>query len=316
MKRKFWLVLFLLPIQLFAQDSTLNNLMKGMEGADNGKKQPVKTFSSERTVNANTTETVGKGKMDFRVTHNFGDIGGTYGGVKTFFGLDAITDLRIGFHIGLTDKLDLNVARVKGADPQVTQLYELALKYKLMDQVENDPSHPVALALFANTTVSARKADTAANLESSYKGFSDRMSQTIQLIIARKFGKISLQLNPTFVHTNYVVTNDENSLFALGGAVRLPVTKNFNIIVDYFHPFRSQSSKDFFATRSVKFSDPIGISFEILTAGHVFSLNFTNATEILENRFIPRTTTSWSKGEFRWGFTISRKFVLWRNKTK
>ncbi len=120
-------------------------------------------------------------------------------------------------------------------------------------------------------------------------------------------------------------------MFALGGAVRFPVTKNFNFIVDYFHPFRSKSSKDFFKTIDdtynppsdvvfnpvpIKFYDPLGISFEFITPGHVFNLNFTNTTEILENRFIPKTTSSWTKGKFRWGFTISRKFVICRPKEK
>ena len=37
--------------------------------------------------------------------------------------------------------------------------------------------------------------------------------------------------------------------------------------------------------------------------------------KLLENRFIPRTTTAWSKGQFRWGFTISRDFdLLWKKK--
>jgi hypothetical protein len=63
-----------------------------------------------------------------------------------------------------------------------------------------------------------------------------------------------------------------------------------------------------------KFYDPLGIGVEITTAGHVFHMNFTNTTEILENRFIPRTVTSWGKGQFRWGFTVARTFVLWREK--
>lgn len=320
MKSGVLILVSFFSFSVFAQDSTMNKLTKGMNTQPSDEKKSVKIFSTGRTVNANTTQMVGKGKMDFKVTHNFGDIGGTNGGVKTFFGLDAITDLRIAFHVGLTDRLDVNVARVKGAGT-INQLYELALKYKLMDQLENDPSHPFAIALFANTTISARNASATANLENSFGSVSDRMSQTIQLIIARKFQKVSLQINPTFVHTNYVIKNDDNGIFALGGAIRFPVTRNFNIIVDYFHPFRSQSSKNFFKDTTggrtpINFYDPIGISFEIITLGHVFNLNFTNATEILENRFIPRTVTNWGDGQFRWGFTISRTFVLWKEKGK
>jgi len=135
-------------------------------------------------------------------------------------------------------------------------------------------------------------------------------------------GKVSLQLNPVFITRGYTLSYDQKSMFALGGAIRLPLSKNINLIIDYFHPFRNQSSKDGFATDSLsgsgikRFYDPFGVGFEFITAGHIFHMNFTNATEILESRFIPRTITSWGKGQFRWGFTISRTFVLWREKKK
>ena len=133
-------------------------------------------------------------------------------------------------------------------------------------------------------------------------------------------GKVSLQLNPTLMTRGYAISYDQKTMFSLGGALRVPLGNKLNLVLDYFHTFRNQSSKDAFAVnhgkQSIKFYDPIGIGFEILTAGHIFHLNFTNATEILENRFIPRTISSWGKGQFRWGFNISRTFVLWREKKK
>ena len=62
----------------------------------------------------------------------------------------------------------------------------------------------------------------------------------------------------------------------------------------------------------IELYDVFGVGVEILTQGHVFHLNFTNATETLENRFIPKTITSWGKGQYRWAFTISRNFTLFR----
>ena len=142
------------------------------------------------------------------------------------------------------------------------------------------------------------------------------MSQVVQLMVARKFGKVSFQLNPLYLHTNYVIPGDDEGLFALGGAIRLPLSKKIVFLADYFHPFRSQDAKDFFDAQSIKFYDPLGIGFEILTEGHVFHLNFTNSTELLENRFIRRTVSSWGDGEFRWAFSISRNFILFREKKK
>ena len=278
-------------------------------------KKPVQILSSEKTINATTPETVGKGKMAFKVSHNFGDIGGKAGGIKNFFGLDNSTDVRIAFQVGLGEKLDAIVARTKGAGLQQRAI-ELGLKYKLLEQMENDPSHLVSVALYANTAIATNDANSFPNQDNSYKDFSDRVSNILQLIIARKMGKISLQLNPTFLTRGYAISYDQKSMFALGGAIRVPLVENrLNLLVDYFHPFRREAVEDSFKVNdNIEFSDPLGVGFEFITSGHTFRLNFTNNTEILENRFIPRTITSWGKGQFRWAFTISRTFTLWRNK--
>jgi hypothetical protein len=317
MKRIFLFAGLFVSLQNFAQDSTMNNLTKDMDSKDATGKMPVKIFNSQKAINANTTETVGKGKMEFKVTHNFGDIGGDNGGIKNFFGLDNAEDVRIAFEVGLCKNFDMTGARAKGTDDGKQQrLWELGLKYKLLQQLENDPSHPLSIALFANIVAASNKASAQINTENNYQDFSDRTSETFQLIIAKKIGKVSLQLNPTVVTRGYAVSYDQKTIFAMGGAIRVPLGRSMNFIVDYFHPFHKESSKDSFAVnQQIKFHDPLGIGFEIITAGHVFHLNFTNATEILENRFIPRTTRDWGKGQFRWGFTISRSFVLWREKS-
>lgn len=301
MKRLFILTALLISLQLLAQDDK--------------EKKPVQIFSSEKAINANTPETVGKGKMAFKVSHNFGDIAGGNGGIKQFFGLDNSTDVRIAFQVGLGKRFDVIAARAKGAGQQ-QQLWEMGLKYKLMEQMENDPSHPLSVALFANTVIASNKANPFPNQENSYKDFSDRVSNVLQLIIARKIGKVSLQLNPTFVTRGYTISYDQKTMFALGGAIKVPLVQNrLNLLVDYFHPFRREAVEDSFKVNdNIRFYDPLGVGFEILTSGHVFRLNFVNNTEILENRFIPRTISSWGKGQFRWSFTISRNFTLWRDK--
>ncbi len=283
----------------------------------------VEIFSSERAILANTTEPIGKGKMKFVVTHYFDDIGGSNGGLKNFFGLDNSQDVKIGFNIGLTDRLDATIARSKSGHPRpqlrMEKIYELALKYQLMRQLENDPSHPVAVSFFFSNIISTMDTSKASTIY-KFKGLGDRMSQVFQLIIARKWGKVSLQLSPTFISQGMLAPHDlQKSMFALGALIRFPVSNRVNIIVDYFHPFRNDESKAAFASTAnfnppIKFYDPLGIGVEILTSGHVFSLNFTNASQIQEARFIPYNVKRWSHGEFRWGFTVSRKFTLWRDK--
>lgn len=299
-------MLCVISLNGFSQDTTMSTKEKAAP-------EYVWIFASPKLINANTVELVPRRVLEFKVTHNFGDIGGDNGGIKNFFGLDNATDVRIGFQYGLGNRINLIGARSKGASI-IQQQYELGIKYRFMQQTK-DNTHPVSIALFANNVVSTMKANALPGLESSFKDFSDRNSQTVQLLIARRFGNLSLQIHPALVHRDLVIPGDDKSIVALGGAFRLPLKGVFSLLFDYSHSFRSQSSTDLFKTQNIRFYDAMGIGVEILTEGHSFHLNFTNATEILENRYIPRTITSWSKGQFRWGFTIARDFRF-RNKKK
>ena len=302
----------LISFRAFTQDTTI---VENTSAQSTTEPDYIWIFSSPRLINANTVEILTPGVLEFKVTHNFGDIAGDNGGIKNFFGLDNATDVRIGFQYGVSKRLNLIAARAKGAG-LVKQLYELGLKYRFMQQA-NDSRHPISMTLFANGFISTMEEASLPEQEHTFENIGDRLSQTVQLLIARKFGKISLQVSPTMVNRNYVPSYDENTLFALGGALRLPVRGRFSVLVDYFHTFRSQNTIDAFKARGIRFYDALGVGVELLTEGHVFHLNFTNATEILENRFIPRTVTSWGKGQYRWGFTVSRDFdLLWKKKNR
>lgn len=319
MRKLFFTFCIFLSFTTTAQvDSTTNKLMNELDNKSTKPqgKPAVKVFLAQRLINANTVEMLQKGHFEFKVVHNFGDASGRNGGIRSAFGLDGSTDIKIAFLYGITKNLNVIVSRNKG-DGQVFTLWELGFKYKFLEQRENDPSHPISLAVFANGVSSSQRSSTDSTRENYYRKTSDRQSQTLQLMIARKFGKIlSLQLNPTYVHTNYVIKNDVPNMFAMGAAIRVPIYKSFVFIADYFHPFRPQSSIDSLKLKGVNFYDVLGVGLELVTPGHIFHVNFTNTTNILENRFIPHTTTSWKKGQYRWGFTITRDFVLRRNKNK
>ncbi len=325
--QKFRLLFFALFVNavVFAQDDTaVTKLMNSMDEKSPVVKTATPVFYSQKLINSNTVEVLHKGILEFKVVHNFGDVAGTNGGVSRFFGLDGGRfDVKIAFQAGLTDKLNVLLARTKGAG-NLSQLIETGLKYQFLKQMDNDATHPLSLTVFANMVVCTMKADTLNSLkisENHFNNFSDRLSQVIQVMIAKRFGKISLQLNPTYVHTNYVVTNDQNGIFALGAGARIPFSKKFILVADYFHPFRSSASENALTAQYAgrydeKRYDIFGIGFEILTPGHLFHLNFTNTNDILENRFISRTFSTWGKGQYRWGFTVARNFVLFRDKKK
>jgi hypothetical protein len=114
-----------------------------------------------------------------------------------------------------------------------------------------------------------------------------------------------LQLSPTILQRGKVLSaDDEKTLLALGAAARYKFTKRFGIVADYYlinSDFRKNNP-------STKYYAPLGLGFEIETGGHVFTLNFVNAKAIVENNFLPNSTSTYSKGQYRFGFTISRMF--------
>ena len=78
------------------------------------KEKAVKVFNSLKLINANTVEVLHKGALEFKVIHNFYDLGGSNGGVHHFFGLDNAADVKIVFQVGLTDKLNIVGGRTRG----------------------------------------------------------------------------------------------------------------------------------------------------------------------------------------------------------
>lgn len=310
----FILLLFLGITQPSFAQKDLEQALNSVPGKH---EKVLATFKSTKLINLHTNETIHKNELDFKVDHRFGDIAGDNGGVRQFFGLDNSTDIRIGFDYGISDLLTIGVARAKGAT-KVQQLYEGSLKFKLLEQT-TDNHIPFSVTLFGSNTITAVKANTD-NLTSatSYRSFSDRMNYVSQLIIARKFSSsFSFTLVPSYVHRNYAAFRDQNDLLALGAGGRLKLSKWMSLVVDYLVPFRNQENKQYQEEVNLtKFYNPLGVGLEMETGGHVFHLNFTNATAIQEMQFIPQTTTSWSKGEYRWGFSISRRFSFNKQKVK
>ena len=304
------LAMTLNPITANAQDQ----LEKELNGLSKKSEKVIATFKSTKLINLHTNETIHRKELDFKVDHRFGDIAGSDGGPRQFFGLDNSTDIRIGFDYGVTDRLTAGLARAKGSTA-VQQLIELSLKLRIIEQT-SDGRVPVSLTGFVSNTIAAVKANNEdPTSPTSYQKFTDRMNYVSQLIIARKFSPLlSLVLIPTFIHRNYTQFNDQNDLFALGGGGRMKLSKRISLVVDYTLPFRNREQRKYLETLNMnKFYNTLGAGLEMETGGHVFHLNFTNATGIQEMQFIPHTTTSWTKGQYRWGFSISRRFSFGKN---
>ena len=260
-----------------------------------------RTFKDTRVINTQSVELIKKHQLDLRIGHRFGDFAGDNGGWSTFYGLENASDVLIGLDYGLTDKLMVGLHRTKGAGP-LKQLLTFNGKYKLMGQSDKNP---LSIALVGMTTFTSMESSDIVGTVNNFQKFAHRLTMNGQIVVARKFSdRFSMQLVPGYTHRNIVDLNDQNGIFSIGFATRVQITKVMGFIADLTLPFSDlrNSNNGYYA--------PLGFGLEFDTGGHVFQINVTNSTGLMETDYIPYTRTSWGEGQFRLGFTISRIFNL------
>ncbi|MFN5983043.1 MAG: DUF5777 family beta-barrel protein [Fluviicola sp.] len=259
------------------------------------------TYEGTRIINGHSIENLRKGVLEFRVEHRFGDIAGSFGGAQTLFGLDNSADIRIAFEYGVTDNFMIGLGRCKGNGNPYNALIDGFGKYKILRQ-EKDKM-PFTLSALGTMSYTYKKASEDIALVQHYPKQAHRMAYSAQLNIARKFGeRFSASLMPTFVHRNYVLNSDQNSIFAMGGAFRLGVTSKVSLLVEYYHCLNEESGL------RLNNKNSLGFAVEWITFGHNFTIYLTNSSGFGETQFITNTTEDWLKGQFRLGFCIGRKF--------
>lgn len=261
------------------------------------------TYNATRIINAHSVETLRKGVLEFRIEHRFGDIAGDNGGAQNWFGLDNASDIRFAFEYGITDKLMIGLGRNKGSGEPYRSLVDGFVKYRLLHQKTNGGGMPVSVTVLGVMTGTYMKASADVASVAHFPKWQHRLAYASQVNIARKFGSwLSLSLMPTYVYRNYVGVGDVNGLFSLGGAMKVNISPRKAIILEYFQNV-APSGK-----RTELFRNSFGIAYEWDTFGHNFTINLTNSRGFTETQFIPYTYSDWLKGQFRFGFSISRKF--------
>ncbi len=259
-------------------------------------------YKSDRIINSINNEFIGERELDFKIDHHFGDMGGSLGGSQSFWGLDEAADIKIGFIYGINDNWNIGIARYKGYGQQ-RQLLEASVKTAILKQTTLKV--PISLSFYGTLVAATNKSFNNPLFTNNYETAADRFSINAQLVITRKFGsKLSMTLLPTFVRNNQWTNNTALNTFGLGFAGRYKISKRWGFLWDYYY---SQTSSD---VQNMSIQNPLGLGVEIETGGHVFHLAFTNNRPLSETQFIPNTQASWTEGEVRWGFRISRIFNL------
>ena len=289
---------------LAARPATAQDLLKELE-RQTAPVEPVTelaqaTFKSVRIINGHSVETAGKNTLHFLISHRFGAVNT---GAYNFFGLDQGV-IRLGFDYGITSNLTVGIGRSSNE-----KTFDGFLKYRALRQGTGPHTMPFTLTLLGTSALSTLRYVGSGLNDRPLKS---RITYTYQALIARKFSDgFSVQLMPTWVHRNLVMTRTEqNDVFALGAAARLKVTKRLALTGEYYWVLPGATADD------GRYYNSLAVGVDIETGGHVFQLHFTNSNGMIEKFFIPQTTGNFFKGDIYPGFNISRAFTIGNRKLK
>lgn len=287
--KKVLLLVFFIGLNSIAYSQDLEDILD--QETPESTTNVAATFKGTRILNGHSVETRKQGILEFMISHRFGTINS---GFNELFGLDD-SNIRFGFEYAITDDLTVAIGR-----SSFEKTFDGYVKYRLIKQKEGAKPFPFSLTLFGSATEKTIKDYEPENKPT----FTNRLTYTSQLLIARKFGtNFSFQFTPTYIHFNTVPsTADPNDIFSLGFGTRIKVSKRISISGEYFYtinPLQSYNTQNALA---------LGVGIE--TGGHIFQLIFTNSRSMIEKGFIAETTGEFFKGDIHFGFNISRAFQI------
>jgi len=302
----FILGLFFIPLAATSQQ----DLLKLVDSTHKEVQKMSPTWKDTKLINVQTTKIVDPGVMEFFILHRFGNVGGQgNGGFHTFYGFDLASDIDFAFQFGIVKNLMIGISRSKQQE-----LIDLDVKYKLITQTSTTP---VSLALYEDVGITPELNSTfyTGADATTPRSISDKLSYFSEFILDRRFNDhISWELLGGFQHRNYLLVannpsngaTDENNIPFVATGARFMFNKHSSLVFDYYYiisPYRMNNTAN-------PYHNPISIGYEVETGGHVFEINFTNASYLNENNIIPYTQSNWLKGGFKFGFSISRVFNI------
>jgi hypothetical protein len=243
------------------------------------------SFWGTRIINLPTTQSIGKGRLLFRVSHRYYPAIGS--GYESFYGLDGPAVILLSFGYGIGDNLDLTLARTK-LDKEV----ELSLKWVMFEQGKIS-ALPFAAALnLGGSLVTQSQPDR--------KVFStENMKFNLQVILSHQVSNtLSFMLVPAYSsNTNHWDASPEGT-FALGTGGRWMIFNDFSIIWEWVPVLAGYRAN----------SNGWGFGFEKKIGGHVFQVFLLNSAGLTSDQFIPGGDFRLNDWDLRIGFNIFRKF--------
>jgi len=243
-------------------------------------KNKIKTqlFHSTQSINLPTAETLQKGDFQFEISHRF--IPTIKSGSKEFWGFDGPANIRLSLGYAITDNTLLTLGR-----SNLDNNFDLTLKQWLF-QVDSK-TLPITTTVILGGAYNSDVPNVDENL---FQFFG-------QLAINTMFAKtIGIGIVPSYLYNSHILCEDTQYSFTLGTNIQFYISDMYSIIVEW-NPTVTGWRKDF---------NPVALGFEIETGGHFFKIILTNSSDLNNSQFLSGADKSFSSGEWRFGFNITR----------
>ncbi len=242
-------------------------------------------FWGTRLINLPTTQSIGKGRLLFRISHRY--YPAIKSGYNSLYGLDGPAVILLSFGYGLRDNLDLTLARTK-LDKEV----ELSLKWVMFEQGKI-LTLPFSAALnLGGSLVTQSQPDRKVFL-------ADNMKFNLQVILSHQVNNaLSLVLVPAYSSNANHWDSSSEGTFVLGTGGRWMIFNDFSIIWEWVPVLAGYKDN----------SNGWGLGIEKKIGGHVFQVFILNSTGLTSDQFIPGGDFRLRDWDLRIGFNIFRKF--------
>ena len=259
--------------QVKAQNELLDILDK--EHSDTVPQFVPATFKSTRITYGHSVETRKKGILEVFAATRFWN---TPELRSQSFGVDKL-NARIALEYGINDRL---TAGIGGSTWD--GVFDAFVKYRLVRQRSDGQGSPFGVTVFQNSSYNSDAISNPYVLD----GFSNRLSFTTQLLIAKKINSdFSLQIAPTFIHRSAVYTQDERqNHLALGFGGRYKLGPHVSLVSEYYTVFNPVENIDTYGPFA------IGANWELGDVMLQFML--TNAPSMVESSFIAETRNNFN----------------------
>lgn len=269
------------------------------------RKYVTKTFGAPQLITTQTTEIASRKSLNLIIQHRFGQTDLQTDFLKNFFGIDLVSNNRIGLSLPIGNRVMIGTGRTK-----YQKNYDISGKYNFLKQVMGK-TLSFSSALYFNTTIMSANFQPIPDnyFYSTGEPFDEykethRLTFMAQLIIAKKFSRsISFQVAPAFIHRNLVSVDEKNDMYILPLGGRLKTGFFSSVIFEYAYIF---DRRNFLI-------NPVSIGWERETASHAFQIFISTSNKILDYaHYTNRSYSLISDGKFYLGFNINKR--LWIKK--